>query len=225
MTGKSMRLCSSVVSNVSFARRKAGRVLVLALAVAILPALARASSIEFSPAFDQAASMNRSAALASATASSAPVIVDAALFCGSSYSCTAVNALSFTFALSAGSAGTLHFTNMSGVSWHSLTLTEAGIAASDLTCTSNIFSCSITPQGTNGARIVLTVFGSLVGVPAGQSFEVGFGCKSGGCFAWPSTDFNADANVPEPNTAVLALTGFGLIASLVMLRRRHALLA
>jgi len=187
--------------------------------------MARASSLQFSPAFDHATSVNRSAELTSAIASSSPVIVDSALFCGSSYSCTAVNALTFTFAISAGSAGTLHFTNMSGVSWHSLTLTETGIAASDLTCTSNIFSCSIMPQGSNGARVVLTVFGSLVGVPAGQSFEIGFGCKSGGCLAWPSTDFSADANVPEPNTAVLALTGVGLIGSLVMLGRRHALLA
>jgi hypothetical protein len=224
MTWKSMRLCSSIVPNVSFAHRKAGRVLVLALAVAIIPATAKASSVNFSPAFNHAAVVNRSPEVLQATASNAPLVVDTALFCGNLYSCTAVNALSFTFAISAGSQGTLHFTNLSGVSWHNLTLTETGIAAADITCTSNIFGCSIMPAGANGARIVLTVLGNLIGVPAGQSFELGFGCKSGGCLAWPSTQFTADANaVPEPNSGVLALTGFGLLSSLGMLWRRHTL--
>ena len=225
MTWKSMRLCSSVVSNVSFAHRKAGRVLVLALAVAIIPATAKAGSVNFSPAFHHAAVVNRSPEGLQATASSELLGVNTALFCGSAYSCTAVNALTFTFAVSGGSpGGTLHFTNLSGVSWHNLTLSENGIAAADLTCTSNIFSCSVMPEGTNGARIVLTVEGNLIGVPAGQSFELGFGCKSGGCLAWPSTEFTADANtIPEPNTGVLALTGVGLLGSLGMLWRRHTL--
>jgi len=224
MTWKSMRLCSSVVCNVPFAHRKAGRVLVLALAAAIIPAAARASSVNFSPAFDRAAAVNRSPEVLTATASNAPLVVNSALFCGSLYSCTAVNAMNFTFAISAGSPGTMHFTNLSGVSWHNLTLTETGIAAADINCTSNIFSCSVMPEGANGARIVLTVLGNLIGVPAGQSFELGFGCKSGGCLAWPSTDFTADANtIPEPNSGVLALTGFGLLGSLGMLWRRHTL--
>jgi len=196
----------------------------MALAVAIIPATARAGSINFSPAFNHAAAVSRSPQVLQATASSAPLVVDTALFCGSVYSCTTVNALTFTFALSVGSQGTMHFTNLSGVSWHSLTLSESGIAAANITCTSNIFSCSVMPEGTNGARIVLTVLGNLIGVPAGQSFELGFGCKSGGCLAWPSTDFTADANaVPEPNSGVLALTGFGLLGSLGMLWRRHSL--
>lgn len=224
MTWKSMRLCSSIVSNLSFAHGKAGRVLVLALALAIIPATAKASSVNFSPALNRAAAVNRSPGVLQATASNAPLVVDTALFCGSSYSCTAVSALTFTFAVSAGLPGTLHFTNLSGVSWHNLTLTEAGIAAADITCTSNIFNCSVMPDGANGARIVLTVVGNLIGVPAGQSFELGFGCKSGGCMAWPSTEFTADANmIPEPNSGVLAMTGVGLLGSLGMLWRRRTL--
>lgn len=222
MTWKSMRLCSSVVSKISFAQRKAGRVLVLALALAIIPATARASSVNFSPAFNHAAAVNRSPEVLQATASYAPLVVDTALFCGSVYSCTAVNTLTFTFAVS-GSQRTMHFTNLSGVSWHNLTLSETGIAAAEITCTSNIFSCSVMPEG-NGARIVLTVLGNLIGVPAGQSFELGFGCKSGGCLAWPSTEFTADANaVPEPNSGMLALTGFGLLGTLGIVWRRHTL--
>jgi len=155
------------------------------------------------------------------TASGAPLVVNAALGCGTAYSCTAVSALTFSFAISGSSQPTLHFTNLSGANWHSLTLTEMGTASSAIACTSNLFTCSVMADGANGARIVLTVFGNMIGVPAGQSFELGFGCKSGGCAAWPSTEFSAIANlVPEPNTAMLALTGFGLIGCAFILWRR-----
>lgn len=223
MTWKSMRHCSSAVSHVSFARRKATRFLALALAVAITPAIARASTVDFTPALDHGTEVSRSAALANAAATNTPLNLNKAIGCGSSYSCTALTALTFTIALSTAPQTTQHFTNMSGVSWTSLTLTESGVAASDITCSSNIFSCSVVANGANGARIVLTAFGSLIGVPAGQSFELGFGCKSGGCAAWPSLNFTADANpnlVPEPNTAMLALTGFGLVGG-AFLWRRH----
>jgi hypothetical protein len=180
--------------------------------------MARASSISFSPVFDHQTGVNFG--LANQTTPGALTIdVNAALFCGSAYSCTPLRGLAFTFGLS---AGTLHFTNMSGVSWRSLTVTETGLAAADITCESNLFSCSVLANGTNGARIVLNAFGALIGVPAGQSFEIGFGCKGGGCAAWPSLNFTADPDVvPEPNTAMLVLTGFGLIGSARILRRRY----
>ena len=223
MTWKSTRLCSSIAPNVSSTHRKAVQILVVALAVAIMPALARASSVNFSPAFDHATEMNRSAVVANAAATNTPLNVNKATGCGSSYSCTAVTALTFTVALSTAPHPTQHFTNMSGVAWTSLTFTETGVAASNITCSSNLFNCSVMPNGANGARIVLTAFGTLIGVPAGQSFELGFGCKSGGCAAWPTLNFTADANVvPEPNTAMLALTGFGLIGgAFILWRRKH----
>ena len=225
MTWKWMRLCSSIDSNVSSSHRKAGRILVLALAVAIVPAIARASSVDSSPAFDHATQVNRSAVVANAAAAVTPLNVNK-VTCGSSSSCTAVTALTFSLALSTARYGAQHFTNKTGVAWTSLTLSETGVAASNITCSSNIFSCSVMPEGTNGARIVLTAFGTLIGVPAGQSFELGFGCKGGACAAWPSLNFTADANpnlVPEPNTAMLAMTGFGLIGGAFLLfRRKHA---
>lgn len=224
MTWKSMRLCSSIVSNVSSAHRKAGRILVVALAVAIAPALARASAVNFSPAFEHATEVTRSAVVANAASGNVPLNVSKSTGCGS-ISCTAVTALTFNFTLSAAPRATQHFTNMTGVTWTSLTFTETGVAASDITCSSNLFSCSVMANGANGARIVLTAFGTLIGVPAGQSFELGFGCKSGGCAAWPTLNFTANANanlVPEPNTAMLALTGFGLIGgAFILWRRKH----
>lgn len=221
MIWKSMRFCSSAVSHVSFANRKTRPILILALAVAITPAIARASTVDFFPAFDHGAEVGRAAALANAAATNTPLNLNKAIGCGSSYSCTAVTTLAFTIALSTTPQTAQHFTNMSGVNWTSLTLTETGIAASDITCSSNIFSCRVMSNGANGARIVLTAFGTLIGVPAGQSFELGFGCKSGGCAAWPSLNFTADPNlVPEPDTAMLALTGFGLVG-VAFLWRRH----
>ena len=167
--------------------------------------------------------VNRSAVVANAAAANTPLTVNKATGCGSSYSCTAVTALTFSVPLSTTPQPTRHFTNMTGAGWTSLTLTETGVAASDLNCRSNIFSCSVMPVGANGARVVLTAFGTLIGVPAGQSFELGFGCKGGGCAAWPSLNFTAEANlVPEPDTGMLALTGFGLIAgAFILWRRKH----
>src|SRR5215469_5922642 len=208
MTWKSMRLCSSIVSNVSSTHRKAGRILVLTLAVAIMPAIARAGSVNFLPT-----QVTRSTVVANAASTNIPLNVSKSAGCGSG-SCTAVTSLTFTFTLSAAPRAAHHFTNMTGVTWTRLTFTETGVAASAITCSSGIFSCSVLPNGANGARIVLTAFGTLIGVPAGQTFELGFGCKSGGCGAWPTLNFTANANanlVPEPNSAMLALTGFGLI--------------
>jgi hypothetical protein len=186
-----------------------------------MPAIARAGSVDFSPAFDHATVVSRSAVVANVATSDTPLVVNKATGCGSSYSCTALTALTFTVALSTAPQPTQHFTNMTGVAWTGLTLTETGVAASDITCSSNLFSCSVMADGTNGARIVLNAFGTLIGVPAGQSFELGFGCKSGGCAAWPSVTFTANANlVPEPNTAMLALTGFGLIGGASIFWRR-----
>jgi hypothetical protein len=216
---------SNLVSKVSFADRNAGRILVLMLALATIPAMARASSVDFSPAFEEVRGVNF-LGLAPATPTGAPIGVNDALHCGSLYSCTPLNSLAFTFSISAGTDIVLHFTNMTSVTWHGLTLTETGLPAADINCTSNIFACSVMPMGTNGARIVLTVFGTMIGVPPGQSFELGFGCKAGGCTAWPSLEFTADANtVPEPGTAMLALTGFGLIGCAGILRRRHTFTA
>lgn len=172
----------------------------LVVALALGPATARANSI------------------------SDPVVVNQAIACGSSYVCTAINSLTFGFTLNTSPHDVLHFTNMTGTNWTKLTLSETGVAASDITCSSNIFSCSVVANGSNGASIVLTAFGSMIGVPAGQSFELGFGCKGGGCAAWPADlSFTGIADpVPEPGTTALLVTGLGMVAAAFVSRRRAA---
>ena len=159
-----------------------------------------------------------------ASANSAPVIVNNAVGCEAVYSCAQVTSLNFSF-MSPGPQSILHFTNMSGVNWHSLILTEVGEPAFDISCTSNIFSCSIVPYGANGARLILTAFGGLPGVAAGKSFEIGFGCKHD-CLDWPSDlEFSVIANgvAPELGTTFLMLTG--LLAIFAMNRSRFLGLA
>lgn len=137
------------------------------------------------------------------------IVVDTALGCGIAYSCAPVTGLTFSFSAMGGPHQVLHYTNLSGMSWHRLILTEVGEPAIDITCTSNLFACQIVPYGDHGARIILRAFGNLPGVAAGKSFEIGFGCR-GDCLPWPAdVPFTAvaDGVVPEPATAPMLLLG------------------
>jgi hypothetical protein len=136
-----------------------------------------------------------------------------------SHQCVAITGLSFKFGVPKAGFGVLHFLNASGVSWHSLLLTEVGVPAVDVKCSSDVFSCSVVALGTNGAKIVLTAIRDQPGIPAGNSFEIILGCPKGNCPHWPpGLDFTAKANVPEPATLLLLSTGLGLIAT----RRRRS---
>ena len=164
-------------------------VYVIAILIALVPVAARANSVD------------------------AGIAVNQAINCGTGYACAPVDGLTFSFSSPSDVRNVSHFTNMSGVSWHSLILTEANVPAIAITCTSNLFSCQVVPYGANGARIVLTALAGKSGIAAGQSFELGVGCK-GDCSAWPANlEFTAAANVatPEPNTLILFATGLGLV--------------
>ncbi len=135
--------------------------------------------------------------------------------------CVTITGLTFNFSVPSAGFGVLHFLNASGVNWTSLILTEVGVAAVNVTCSSDVFSCSVVSFGQNGAKIVLTAVGSaLPGIPNGNSFEVILGCVNGNC--WPGgLQFQAAANaVPEPGTLALMLTGVGAFFTRRKLRRK-----
>jgi hypothetical protein len=149
-------------------------------------------------------------AAANATSIDPTIIIRDPLGCPSG-NCTPVG-LTFGFTVPAAGTGLLHFLNVSGVTWHSLVLTETGVAAINITCSTDVFSCAVVPFGQNGAKIVLTAINGLTGIPAGNSFEIILGCARGDCPKWPAgLDFEAVANVPEPGTMALLLTGLGAI--------------
>ncbi len=128
------------------------------------------------------------------------------------HNCIPITSLSFGFAVPSRGFGVLHFLNSTGVTWTSLILTEPGVPAVNVTCSSDVFSCGVVAFGQNGAKIVLTAINDLTGIPAGNSFEIILGCKNGKCNKWPERmEFEAVANssVPEPGTVALLLTGLG----------------
>ena len=183
MMYKVTRLCHRV------AAIKVVRVLLLFAVVALCRAPARASTV------DQ------------------PLVVNAATGCGLVYSCASITGLTFSFSSTGRAHDVFHYTNMSGMNWHSLLLMEVGVPAIDITCTSNLFGCQIVPYGKDGARIVLRAFGNLPGVPNGKSFEVGLGCR-GDCLSWPEgLTFTAFANgvIPEPGTGPMLLLGIAVL--------------
>lgn len=137
--------------------------------------------------------------------------------------CIPVFGLTFSFTTPASGTGALHFLNASGVRWTSLILTEVGVPSVNVSCSSNVFSCSVVSFGQNGAKIVLTAVGAFTGIPAGNSFEIILGCANGHCPAWPAgLQFDAAANVPEPATMALLLTGLGAICTRRKWARRAA---
>jgi hypothetical protein len=125
--------------------------------------------------------------------------------CGAA--CTSVGT-HFTFTSPAGGSGTLMFTNSSGSSWHNLKLVESGVPAGSISCFAphTFANCSVTT--TNGITTILLsgIGGSFSGIPAGHNFSITFG-------RWPAAgvNFKAIANVPEPATLTLFITGLGAL--------------
>ena len=63
-------------------------------------------------------------------------------------------------------------------------LTETGVAAPNISCAADVFSCAVVAFGQNGAKIVLTATGgALTGIPNGNSFEILLSCVNSNC--WP----------------------------------------
>jgi len=154
---------------------------------------------------------------ASASSLDPKIIIQDPVGCPS-HSCTPVG-LSFSFNVPQGGFGLLHFINASGVTMNSLILTETGVAAANISCGADTFSCVVMSFGQNGAKLVLTALGPTGGIPNGNSFEVLLSCNP---TCWPGNlQFTATANaVPEPGTMALLLTGVGALVTRRKLRAK-----
>lgn len=130
---------------------------------------------------------------------------------GCSSNCGDIFSTHFSFFTPPSGSGFLTFTNHTGVNWSSLELIESAVPASAITCLSDLFHCNV--FSSNGSTIILltTGAGKFSGITNGMTFQIGFQCKNG---CWPGNErFTAIANVPEPGTIALVLTGIGGIIS------------
>jgi uncharacterized membrane protein len=109
--------------------------------------------------------------------------------------CTPVG-LSFSFTVNHNGGRPLFFNNASGQNWISLTLTETGVPAEEVSCVQTLFlTCTVTAQEDGSVQIVLAGIRGLNprnGIPADANFSIGFGCVNGSC--WPrGLSFQAQA--------------------------------
>ena len=126
--------------------------------------------------------------------------------------------MNFTFNTPRTGSGQLFFTNASGKNWTSLTLTESGVPAADISCVQTLFlNCSTKTLQNGSVEILLSgVKGGTnprIGILNGQSFAIQFSCVNNSC--WPGgIPFTGQANaVPEPGTVALMVTGLGALVS------------
>jgi hypothetical protein len=113
--------------------------------------------------------------------------------------CTPVG-VDFTFSVHHNGGMPLFFNNASEQNWVSLTLTESGVLAQDVTCAQSLFlSCTVTAQEDGSVQIVLSgIRGDNLrnGILAGSNFSIGFGCVNGNC--WPrGLNFTAHAGTSD----------------------------
>jgi hypothetical protein len=123
--------------------------------------------------------------------------------------CTFVQGTQFNFSTPASGSGFVFFNNASGIDWTSLKLVEFGVPSGAITCITDLFLNCSANSGPNGSTIILLsgLGPNFAGITSGINFSIQFSCGSG---CWPGNlPFHAVANVPEPGTVVLLLTGLG----------------
>jgi hypothetical protein len=113
--------------------------------------------------------------------------------------CTPVG-VDFGFTVHNNGFPPLFFNNASEQNWVSLTLTESGVAAEDVSCVQTLFlSCTVTAQENGSVQIVLSGLQGLNprnGILAGANFSIGFGCVNRSC--WPrGLSFSAHAGTGD----------------------------
>jgi len=123
----------------------------------------------------------------------------------------------FTFTVNHNGGAPLFFNNASGQNWVSLTLTESGVPAQDVTCAQNLYlSCAVNAQEDGSVQIVLSGIKGLNprnGILAGANFAIGFGCVNGNCWPGGLGVSGHAGSAPEPGTIALVVTGLGAIVS------------
>lgn len=143
-----------------------------------------------------------------------PIVANPALECGKGYACVSVTGSRFNVSSAtalAGNRGVLHFLNSSGKTWNKVILTETGMPAVDIDCSSKVFTCTVVAFGDDGAKIILTSGKTSTGILSGRGLEVNCG---GPC---PSQLEVSAVPLPEPNGALILLAG--IVTTLMSLRR------
>jgi probable HAF family extracellular repeat protein len=105
--------------------------------------------------------------------------------------------VNFSFTVDHNGAPFLSFNNASGQDWTTLTLTETGVPAEEVSCSQNLYlTCTVTGQPDGSTQIVLGGVKGLNprnGILAGANFKIGFACVHQNC--WPrGLNFTAHAN-------------------------------
>jgi hypothetical protein len=129
--------------------------------------------------------------------------------------------LQFNFGTPSSGTGELNFLNASGVDWYNLKLVESGVNADIISCFTDAFlSCTVTTVDGVTTILLSGVNENYTGIGADHAFDIIFGCPEGmTCEPWPGDlDFHAIANVPEPGSMALMITGIGAVIA----RRRKA---
>lgn len=142
-----------------------------------------------------------------------PIVVSPAVECGKQYTCIPITGPSLNLSTASALKGdrhVLHFVNLSGTTLSKLILTETGLPAVDIDCSSNMFACTVVAFGPDGAKIILTPDKSFPGLRNGRGLEVDCG---GPC---PSELNISVFPISEPNGALLLLAG--IAATLVGLQ-------
>ncbi|HEY4683423.1 MAG TPA: PEP-CTERM sorting domain-containing protein [Candidatus Acidoferrales bacterium] len=129
--------------------------------------------------------------------------------------------LSFTFQADPEGLGFLSFVNASGQDWFRLDIVTTppftpGDPCFPIAHSSDVFASS-SCSSMGGGQVLLSFFGIVnegifPGILSGSHFTIDLG--SDPLLAWtPNEQFDATANVPEPATVVLFLTGAGMMAA------------